>query len=326
MKLIKRLFFLANFFSAQLMMSETVNETVKHVGRQKQTGFFEFLFQPKFILMLAIGIFALLLLKTNKMKKSIKVPLLLLSTFLFGFAGNIPVSFFNSFAMHPSPMCAATKPLIYGFGIPFIVTLAVIFFLTLLGPKLFCSYVCPVGAIQELIAMLADKLKIKRRNINFTIANTIRLGIFLLFLFISVTAILYIIYNGKKYPNSLYNYVNAFHGLELEIQKTLWDYIIHYLPFLLTVVLSFKYYRPFCHFVCPLGIYTHLLEQVSLFRISLKKKECTDCQICVEESPCTAIPDILKGSYLRPDCYGCNVCIEVCPEKILSVGIKRIKE
>jgi len=33
----------------------------------------------------------------------------------------------------------------------------VIVFLTLLGPKLFYGYVCPVGAIQELVAMLADR-------------------------------------------------------------------------------------------------------------------------------------------------------------------------
>jgi polyferredoxin len=113
--------------------------------------------------MLVLGIAALVLLKAKKMNKGIKIVLLLIATFLFGFLGN----WTTYFIMHPSPMCAATKSLLYGFGIPLVITLAVIFFLTLLGPKLFCGWVCPVGALQELIAMLADKLKIKRNTFSF---------------------------------------------------------------------------------------------------------------------------------------------------------------
>ncbi|MEN8152750.1 MAG: 4Fe-4S binding protein [Acidobacteriota bacterium] len=304
-------------------MSETTNEAAKHVEKKVPPGFFDFLFQPKFIVMLVIGLIALILLKTKKMKSGIKISLLLLSTFLFGIAGNIPADIFKKFAMHPSPMCAATKSLLYGFGMPFIVTLAVIFFLTLLGPKLFCGYVCPVGAVQELISMWSEKLKIKRSKTNFTVANTIRLSLFIVFIFVSATAILYITFKGKVYPKSLYDYINPFHGLEFEAEKTLIGYMTHYIPFILTVIFSFKYYRPFCHFVCPIGLYSHFLEQISIFRISFKKKACTDCNICVNEAPCTAMEDILKKSTLRPDCYACNKCIEVCPENALEIGIKK---
>lgn len=293
-------------------------------GRAPHT-FLSFLFQPKFIVMIVLGLIVFILLKSKKMNRGIKVAFLLLSTLLFGFLGSIPGKVFSSFAMHPSPMCAATKPLLYGFGIPFIVTLAVIFFLTLLGPKLFCGWICPVGAIQELIAMLADKLKIKRARFSFRAALTIRSGVFLFFIFLSATAILNITHQGRIFARSLYDYINAFHGLELALESSLGDYLVHYLPFVLTVILAFKYYRPFCHFVCPLGIYAHWLEQVALFRIRLNTKSCTDCGICSSQSPCAAIPDILKASPLRPDCFACNICIESCPENALDVGIKRTK-
>ena len=303
-------------------MAQEVTEAAKH-ARPKPLTFFDFLLQPKFIVMLLIGAAVLLLLKTKKMKKSIKTGLLLLSTFLFGFAGNIPADFFHSFAMHPSPMCAASKPLLFGFHIPFIVTLAVIFFLTLVGPKLFCGYICPLGAVQELISMLAAKLKITRKKFSFVPAHTVRLLIFLLFIFISVTAVLYETYEGQVFPKSLYDYINPFHGLEFSANASLIGYLIHYLPFILVVILAFKYYRPYCHFVCPIGIFAHVLEQVALFKISLKRKSCTDCGVCEKKSPCTAVPEILKESLLRPDCYACNECIEVCPEKALEVGVKR---
>jgi polyferredoxin len=286
--------------------------------------FLGLLFGAKYILMIIIGLTALILLVTRRMKDTLKITLLLLSTLLFGLVQNIPGKFFSSFAMHPSPMCTVTKSLLYGFRTPFLVSLLIIFFLTLIGPKLFCGYICPIGAIQELVSRLANKMKVKPYQFNFRIAYGIRLGLFILFIFISATAILTALTpKGKLVPRSIYDYVNAFHGLELELDPSLMNNLIHYLPFILTVLLAFKIYRPFCHFVCPLGMVANFLEQSSLFRISLKKKSCTRCNICIQKSPCTAVEDIIKESNLRPDCYTCNICVEICPENALKIGIKK---
>jgi len=317
------MFFLLSLLFTQILLLPTITEAAQGAARRPRSSFIDILLQPKYITMLIIGFVVLFLLRTKKMKSNIKIPLLLLSTFLFGLAGNISMKPFSYFAMHPSPICAATKPLLFGFRIAFIVMLFVIFLLTLIGPKLFCGWVCPVGAIQELIAMLSDKLKIKRIKINFTFSNTIRTGILILFIFISATSILHITYGGKIVPKSLYDYLNTFHGLEFEIQKTFIDNIIHYFPFILTVILAFKFYRPFCYLVCPVGLYTHWLEQISLFKVSLKKSSCNDCQICVEKSPCPTVSDILKDSTLRPDCFSCYVCIESCPKDAFEIRTKK---
>ena len=310
------------FLFSPVLFSQSAESAAEHVQRKAPT-FWDFLFQPRFFVkvltMLVLGLVVFLLLKTKKMNKGIKVVLLLLATFLFGFLGNV----ISYFAMHPSPMCAATKSLLYGFRIPMIISLGVIFLLTLIGPKLFCGWVCPVGAVQELVAMWADKLGIKRNKFSFTLAQTIRLLIFIIFIFISATAVLHVVFKGTVYAQSLYDYFNPFHGMEFGAEKTFLDYLIHYLPFLLTVVLAFKYYRPFCHFVCPIGLFTHWLEQISIFRITFKKHTCTDCNICLQKTPCTAIPEILKESNLRPDCYACNDCIEKCPEDSFDIAIKR---
>lgn len=324
MKYLKRVAFslFTLFLLTPALFSQTAESASEHAQR-KVPGFWDFLVNPRFIIkfmvMLVLGIVVLVVLKTKKMNKTTKVVFLLLATFLFGFLGNV----FNYFAMHPSPMCAATKSLLYGFGIPFIITLAVIFLLTLIGSKLFCGWVCPVGAVQELIAMLADKLGIKRNRFSFTVAQTVRLFIFILFLFLSATAVIHGIFEGETYAISLYDYFNPFHGMEIGANEDLLSYLIHYLPFLLTIVLALKYYRPFCHFACPIGLYTHLLEQVAIFRITFKKSTCTNCNICIKKTPCAAIPEIMKEAALRPDCFSCNDCIEKCPEGSFEVGIKR---
>jgi len=310
-----------------LLFSDTVStpdQPGEHNGKRPNLTFLGLLFSAKYILMILIGLIALLLLLTRKLSDKLKITLLLLSTFLFGLVQNIPGKFFSSFAMHPSPMCTVTKSLLYGFRIPFLVSLLVIFLLTLIGPKLFCGYICPIGAIQELISRLANKIKLKPVKFNFRMAHGIRLGLFIVFIFISATAILTALTpKGKLVPKSIYDYLNPFHGLELELDPLLVNNLIHYLPLILTIILAFKIYRPFCHFVCPLGMVANYLEQVSLFRISLKKNSCTHCNICINKSPCTAVEDIIKDSNLRPDCYTCNICVETCPEKALKIGTKK---
>ena len=319
--------FIIFFMMATGIFSETTEKIVEH-AREKTPALFDFLFKAPFITkyyaMIIIGMISLLLLLTKKMKPKVKIAILLFSTFLFGFAGNIPVKPFSYFSMHPSPMCV-TKAMLYGFAIPFVITLGVILLLTLIGPRLFCGYICPVGTFQELMSLLAEKLKIKRNRFNFIFAHSVRILLFILFVFLSTTLILHVVFEGEIYAKSIYDYVNPFHGMELAVPENLAAALAHYLPLLLTIILALKYYRPFCHFVCPVGLFTQWAEQVSLFRVSLKKSACNDCNLCVKKAPCEAMDDILKSATLRPDCFACNICVENCPENALKIGTKRTR-
>ncbi len=320
---LKRFGLPASFFLFLLSVSPLAAQ--QGAGRKPAT-FLTVLARPKFVVMIVLGLIALVLLLSKKMKNSIKIPFLLLTTFLFGIAPNLPVALFKKFSMHPSPVCAATKSILYGLGMPLLVTLVVIVFLTLLGPKLFCGWVCPVGAIQELIAMLADKLKIKRIKWNFVFTQTVRILIFLLFVFLSATAVYHTFQEEQKVALSIYDPINAFHGFEFTATPWSLAGFLHYLPLLLTLILAFKVYRPFCYLVCPVGLFTNLLEQVGIFRVTRNKGACDDCRICEQKSPCPTVPEILKGAVLRPDCYSCTVCVNSCQEKkVLEFGMKREK-
>lgn len=291
-------------------------------GGGRVAGILDVLARPKFVTMLVIGFIALVLLLTRKMTNKVKVPILLLSTFLYGIAANLPIKLFAGFSMHPSPICSATKSVLYGFRPPMIAMLAVILVLTLVGPKLFCGWVCPVGAAQELIAMLADKLRIRRRKWNFRATQGVRVAIFILFVFLSGTAVLHTTaQSGQTVALSLYDYINAFHGYEIGLQPTLLDNIFHFLPFLLTLGFAFLFYRPFCYLVCPIGLLTNLVENFALFRVVLKKTACNDCGACEIRSPCPTVPEILKDAAYRPDCFSCTVCVNhCCPSGSLEFG------
>jgi polyferredoxin len=291
-------------------------------GGGRGAGILGVLARPKFFTMLVIGLIALILLLTRKMSNKVKVPILLFSTFLYGIAANLPIKLFAGFSMHPSPVCSATKSILYGFRPPMIAMLAVILVLTIVGPKLFCGWVCPVGAVQELIAMLADKLRIRRLKWNFRATQGVRIAIFLLFVFLSGTAILHTTApSGQPVASSLYDYINAFHGYEIGLQPTLLDNVFHFLPFLLTLGFAFLFYRPFCYLVCPIGLLTNLVENFALFRVVLNKPACNDCGACEKRSPCPTVPEILKDAAFRPDCFSCTVCVKnCCPTGSLEFG------
>ena len=149
--IIKRTHLLSALVFSQLFLVSTA----AGLAQQQATGrppatltFWQFLLRPKFITMLVIATLAFVLLITRKMNNQLKVPILAISTFLYGIAANLPVKFFSGFVMHPSPICSATKSILYGFRMPMIVTLAVILFLTLIFAFLtyrpFCYLVCPI--------------------------------------------------------------------------------------------------------------------------------------------------------------------------------------
>jgi len=285
-------------------------------------NFFRFLFSPKMVTMLVIALVALALLLTGKMDNRTRIPFLVIATFLYGVSANLGLKLFSGFSMHPSPICAFTKPILYGLRAPMLATMAIILVLTIIGPKIFCSYVCPVGATQELIAMLADKLKIKRRKPSFRLSQTVRLVIFLAFIALSWTAVVQTTVQGQLRAKSIYDYFNAFEGFKWHLEPTLLNNLFHFLPLLLTLAFAFITYRPYCYLVCPVGLITNFLEQIGIFRVVKKKDSCNDCQLCALKSPCPAVAEILKDAVLVPDCFACTVCTRSCRQNRLKFGVK----
>jgi polyferredoxin len=69
--------------------------------------------------------------------------------------------------LHPSPVCAITKPFLFlsdGGGVPtiFLTILVFISVFSIAGNKVFCGWACPIGAVQELFNQipLLKRLKV----------------------------------------------------------------------------------------------------------------------------------------------------------------------
>ncbi|HJH32636.1 MAG TPA: 4Fe-4S binding protein [Methanosarcinaceae archaeon] len=241
----------------------------------------------------------LVLLKTISITRNIRTALMSLVFILFGMV----------VIMHQpgilSSVIDSINALLTG-GAPTFRKITMVIFisiLSLIGAKMFCGWVCPFGALQEImngIPLLRDK----NIRLPFKITNTVRILLFVLsLLLIFMAGIDVYTYRDILNPFGLFD----------------WKFDIM-LVFLVSVVLiaSLVVYRPFCYFACPVGLLTWLLEHVSIFRIRLDPEKCTHCNICVSRSPCPSIEPIIAGETLRPDCFSCGRCIAECPQDALG--------
>jgi len=181
-------------------------------------------------------------------------------------------------------------------GLAFFLALAVV------ANKVICGWACPFGALEELIYMLPLFRKAKRFKLPFWVTNTVRAGLFVVFLLM-----LYGLVGGNK-GFVIYHYLNPFNLFSLDFStRIIWYFIGAYL------VVSLVFYRPFCRLVCPFGFISWLFERLSLARIYIDRERCTDCGACAQACPLTAAADMLNGKALPADCFSCMRCLRVCP-------------
>jgi len=176
--------------------------------------------------------------------------------------------------------------------------------LSLIGPKFFCSWGCPLGALQESIFNIPI-LKKKRLRIPFAWGITSRVILFVMFLLGLLVFADY--FNGRSIFRSV-NYFNIFDPSRLSTVA------LYTLPLLL--ILSFFIFRPFCHWICPFGLLSWIFEKVSVARVRVERKLCIDCKLCVKVCPTDAMRGILgnQKKVFQADCWSCGKCISSCSQ------------
>jgi polyferredoxin len=258
----------------------------------------QFMLVPKYLLFLMVSLAAIIVLGMKKVSSLFRIISLGITFIVFGILIGI----------HPSPLCALTKPLaryqIIGFiPPPMIVMVGAMVVFSIIGNKIFCGWICPLGCLQEIVYKISKGLK--KIKLSFSISNSVRFSLFALFF-------IYILTFGMN----IYDLFNPFELFHWHLDA----YILIIISFVIGA--SLIYFRPFCHFLCPAGLLTWIFEQTSLFKIHIDREQCTHCKKCIKESPCSAIDPILNKQSIVPDCYACGTCIESCPEDAITFSLK----
>jgi len=195
--------------------------------------------------------------------------------------------------MAPFQLQALVLNDIKALGVPIaaaaVVLLAFIIVVLITG-RIFCGYLCPIGALQEFAYDVPVK-KVKVPQKHALIA--IRLIVLLIFLaaafFFSISML-------------------AYFGIQQFFYLTVAS--IFFFVFLGILIISLVVYRPFCRLICPLGVFYSLAALVSLFKLR-RTQACTDCKKCEVACPTNEA----KRGDAKGECYLCGRCVDTCPVK-----------
>ena len=192
---------------------------------------------------------------------------------------------------------------------------AFMFLLSIVMGRSFCAWLCPAGAIQELLLPAKDSPPKQGWR------NYIKYGIWLVWILIVV-----LFYATSDSPWTVDFFFMTKSGISVADTA---GYIIYYFIVALIIVpclIGGK--RVFCHYLCwmaPfLALGTTLSKALGLPRlhIATTQEKCTGCQQC--DSVCPMSLDVRNTTETKSlnslECIQCGACVDVCPHK--SLGYK----
>ena len=194
----------------------------------------------------------------------------------------------------------------------------VILLTAFLFKKAFCSWVCPIGFISEMLGNISDKIFRRRLLPPKWLDYFLRSLKYLLLLFFFY-AILYQM-SAKSieiFVYSEYNIISDILMLRFFTHITTFALVVVLILFVLSLIV-----RGFwCRYLCPYGALLGILGLLSLTRITRNKQTCTDCSSCA--NVCPAFIPVDKISQVNSDeCIGCMACVDVCPaDQTLQISV-----
>ena len=240
--------------------------------------------------------------KYRKTFKYIRISYLSFTLIWIGWYTGAQLSIFNILSIIRVPITGADLNYFLIDPLIFIILAFTIISALILGRGLFCGWLCPFGALQELIGWIAKNLGIKKREIPekyYTKLWTIKY-------FILVTII----------GMSFISMETASTLAEVEPFKTAimrhFNRGIPYVSYAIVLLcLSAFMERGFCRFVCPLGAGIAIIGKLRITDNLKRRQECgSPCNLCSTSCPVNAIPSEGKdkGKIIMSECFRCLDC------------------
>jgi len=226
----------------------------------------------------------------------------------------------------------------------------IVLLLTLLFGRVYCSSICPLGTLQDIISYISNRKK-KAGNFEFQKPyNILRYSILVITILLFLLGSMFAVTLLDPYSNfgriisylirPIFLFLNnsaaftleqfdiyliypiEFSGIHLE------TLIIPVITLVLIVWLSITKGRLFCNTVCPVGTLLGFLSKYSLFKIVIDEDYCSSCGIC--ETVCKAGCIDSEEKFLDfTRCVSCYNCFTVCPTNgfkyELSLPVKKGK-
>ena len=213
--------------------------------------------------------------------------------------------------------------------------IAALIILTLLFGRVYCSVICPLGVMQDIISWIHGKTKKKNRfRFSYSPAkNILRYVILVLFIAglalgahsIAILIAPYSAY-GRIAANlfaPIYQWTNnffawmaeradsyAFYSTEVWL-KSLPTFIIAAVTFVIIFILAWRNGRTWCNTICPVGTVLGFLSRFSLLAPAIDTDKCRNCGMCGKQCKSACI-NMKEHEIDLSRCVACMDCLDAC--------------
>jgi polyferredoxin len=179
----------------------------------------------------------------------------------------------------------------------------------LLAKKAFCSWVCPVGTLSEMLAGLSRRLFRRTLALPRFLDLPLRSLKYLLLAFF-VHAVFFQMgpLAVADFLDSPYNRVADVKMLYFfeRLSPFAWKVLLALVG--LSVVVPYSW----CRYLCPYGALLGALSLLSPLKVTRHAASCIDCNLCTKACP-SRLPVARLARVRSDECFGCLSCVAACP-------------
>jgi ferredoxin len=220
--------------------------------------------------------------------------------------------------------------------------------LTLFSGRTYCSFLCPLGILQDVFSRTGGRIKKRFRRFGFKKPHTVlRYGLLVITLIVTMIWGFYFLtlldpysifgrfmtYFVKPIVLVLNNFLSGILGkfdiyTLVNTPVTRFPLLVYVIPsaFLLLVgIMSLIKGRLYCNTFCPVGTFLGLISKISFLRIKFDEVKCTRCGRCSLACKSSCI-DFLNHNIDISRCVDCFNCLKSCPDKALSYGLVKFRK
>lgn len=218
---------------------------------------------------------------------------------------------------------------------------ALLVLLTLLAGRVYCSVICPLGVMQDIVSWISGRRKKKKYRFSYSPeVKWLRYGVLGLFVIALIAGVgsfvaLQAPYSSYgriatnlfapvyRWGNNLLAYFAeradsyAFYETEVWL-KSLPTFLIAAVTFVVLITLAWRNGRTYCNTICPVGTVLGFFSRFSLFRPVIDAEKCKNCSLCSRGCKAACI-DYKNHRIDYSRCVACMDCIDTCKHDALRL-------
>ncbi len=187
-----------------------------------------------------------------------------------------------------------------------VVVIAVLVVVTLLFGRIYCSVICPLGILQDIIGRLGRIGKKNKMRYSPSKEKKVRYIVWVVFVAMLIAGLNYLVVLLDPY------------GLFGKMVASAGGKFVGWLvpavaavAFVVIAVLAWKNGRTWCNTICPVGTTLGFFSRFAIFRPVINADACKSCHVCEKKCKAACI-NIAEHKIDYSRCVDCFDCIDSC--------------